>query len=91
MRRLVDIGFALQVQTAARHIRRRVSTDCQGSSRSTVAFQAQASGFLKALLCVVTVSGRLVGRGAARIVDVAEARRWRSAGTAGCRPGRPSR
>ena len=35
-------------------------------------FQFQASGFLKALLWVVTVSGSRVGGGAARVIDVAE-------------------
>src|SRR5229473_648965 len=32
-------------------------SDFQNSSRSTVTFQAHASGFLKALLCVVTTKG----------------------------------
>src|SRR3989442_9786969 len=34
-----------------------LKSDLQGSSRSTMKFQAHASGGLKALLCVVTTSG----------------------------------
>src|SRR5215469_16625084 len=34
-----------------------LSTELPGSCRSPVIFHAQASGFLKALLCVVTVRG----------------------------------
>src|ERR1700680_1208057 len=37
-----------------------LSSDFQNSSRSTVKFHDQASGFLKALLCVVTTRGTLL-------------------------------
>src|SRR6266849_1382779 len=39
-----------------------LTIDFHGISRSTVKFQLQASGFLKVLLCEVTVRGRLLAK-----------------------------